>query len=337
MVELWAQILFQSAWQAAIASALLLAIPILFPRSSPRLKHALGALVLIKLCIPPLFVLPTGLLTVLDAQTPQLRTAVTQAVEMPMVALVIVVIHIGGMLVVLAGRARGALWLRRLRHESNQVRTGEIAELFHETARRIGMRSVPDLFVSAQTSIPFATGVIRPAVVLPASAASSLRTEELAHVMSHELTHHHHGDLRWCLLESILGVIWWFHPVFHAAVRVTRRAREESCDDSVIEQGAEARSYALAILETARRSAFPIPLSAVSEATGYPLARRLVRIAGEQVRFTSKLSLIQRAVIVILALAILPGMAPRRTHPEEPQPEPGFHFATHRHQHHHNH
>lgn len=336
MAGLWAQILFQWAWQVAIAGALLLIFPMVFPRSSPQLRHALAALVLIKLCIPPLFVLPTGLLNALDSQSPSLRTGVADSVANPSIAWEIVIVHIAGMLIVLAGRVRGAIWLSRVRNERSRVTTGEVADLFKDNSRRLGVRPLPDLFVSAQTPVPFATGVFRPAVVLPPSVVS-LPREELAHIMSHELIHHRRGDLRWCLLESLLGIVWWFHPAFHAAVRVTRGAREESCDDSVIEEGADTRSYAMAILETARRSAFPVPVSAISEAAGYPLTPRLVRIAGDRGQILARLSMIQLAIMIILAIVILPGMAPHDMRPENEPPESGFHLVKHHHTHHYNH
>lgn len=87
-------------------------------------------------------------------------------------------------------------------------------------------------------SSPCLCGVLRPAVYLTPEAAEdgTVRT----HVLSHELTHFRHRDHIWSLLRCLALALHWYNPLVWAAVILSKRDGELSCDEGTIRRLGEA-------------------------------------------------------------------------------------------------
>ncbi len=87
-------------------------------------------------------------------------------------------------------------------------------------------------------SSPCLCGVLRPAVYLTPEAAEdgTVRT----HVLSHELTHFRHRDHIWSLLRCLALALHWYNPLVWAAVILSKRDGELSCDEGTIARLGEA-------------------------------------------------------------------------------------------------
>ena len=94
-------------------------------------------------------------------------------------------------------------------------------------------------------------GVLRPVVVLPASArqwtAPRLRT-----VLLHELVHVERRDLVAQFLGQAVCCLYWIHPLAWLAARQLRKEREQACDDAVLARGVPAPEYAGLLLDLVR-------------------------------------------------------------------------------------
>ena len=79
---------------------------------------------------------------------------------------------------------------------------------------------------------PCLCGVLCPAVYLTPEAAAdgTVRT----HVLSHELTHYRHRDHIWSLLRCLALALHWYNPLVWAAVVLSKRDGELSCDEGTI-------------------------------------------------------------------------------------------------------
>ena len=87
-------------------------------------------------------------------------------------------------------------------------------------------------------SSPCLCGVLRPAVYLTPEAAAdeTVRT----HVLAHELTHFRHRDHIWSLLRCLALALHWYNPLVWAAVVLSKRDGELSCDEGTIRRLGEA-------------------------------------------------------------------------------------------------
>ncbi len=59
-------------------------------------------------------------------------------------------------------------------------------------------------------------------------------TEQLCHVLTHELCHRKHGDTFWSLLRSVLVAVYWFHPLVWVAAVLSKRDCELACDEAAL-------------------------------------------------------------------------------------------------------
>ena len=118
-----------------------------------------------------------------------------------------------------------------------------VAELFD------GFLPVP--VYTAEVAVPIATGVIRPAILLPRSAAGWPSSQRDA-ALRHELTHLERKDLWTNLIAHIACAVYWFHPLVWMLASQLHREQETACDDAVLHSGFSATHYAEALVAAAR-------------------------------------------------------------------------------------
>ena len=158
--------------------------------------------------------------------------------------------------------AAGALWslartllrlraTRRLFAEADPVAEPAVLAVW-ETVRggsRLGART--RLLQSSRVRTPACSGLVHPAVVLPAGAGLERRPDLLACVLTHELVHLERRD-PWVLVgEELLRAAFWFHPAAWWLVARLAALRELSCDCLVVRRTGSAKRYASALVEYA--------------------------------------------------------------------------------------
>lgn len=104
---------------------------------------------------------------------------------------------------------------------------------------------------AAGVSVPIVTGLLRPVILMPRSAADWPERQRTA-ALRHELAHVQRGDL-WANFAGMLAcAAYWFHPLVWVVTRRMREEQEAACDDLVLEGGFDCAAYAEALVETAR-------------------------------------------------------------------------------------
>lgn len=91
------------------------------------------------------------------------------------------------------------------------------------------------LLSSALVPTPMLVGWIRPAILLPASMITGLAPDQLELVIAHELGHVRRLDYLVNLIQVVIETVLFYHPVVHWVSRDARNAREECCDDLVLQ------------------------------------------------------------------------------------------------------
>jgi beta-lactamase regulating signal transducer with metallopeptidase domain len=124
----------------------------------------------------------------------------------------------------------------------------EVAEGFDkQKSRRI------HLLVSDEVRIPTALGFFRPAVVLPVWALRDLSADELKVIVLHELAHLRRWDDWTNLTQKFVKALFFFHPAVWWIDSRLALERELACDDIVLEQTANARTYAASLVSIAEK------------------------------------------------------------------------------------
>lgn len=152
----------------------------------------------------------------------------------------------------LAGRLlAGGRKLRRLKEGA--AKDYRLRRLAVELAGGMPARGKLAVLRSPQCSVPFAFGLLRPAIMLPPGAADwPLR--RLRSALVHELAHIRRRDvLTQCLAYGVCLLFWFIPPLWLAYGALLREA-ETCCDQQVINRGFRGAEYARDLLDLARSS-----------------------------------------------------------------------------------
>ncbi len=174
------------------------------------------------------------------------------------VLLVIWGVGVGVCLAWMVAGLAGTWCLDRRARPIDNPRVRESAEL---VARRLGVARPIRLLAVSNDFMPVTWGVRSPRVLLPA-AANEWTDDQLAAVLTHELSHVVRKDTLSHLIARLTTALWWWHPLIWLAARQARFERERACDDLVLMMGARASDYAsdLVTFVTSLRS--PVAASA---------------------------------------------------------------------------
>lgn len=220
-------------------------------------------------------------------------------------------VHALGACVVILILAYGAFHLRGITRRARRVEEGPVRAKFEALRGLLGPRGNVELLVAPGEVSPMALGVFRRRVVVPESLMNKLSPAQVDAILAHELAHHARRDTWFIVLENLLLVFWWFHPVYWLVLRALRSAREDCCDDRLLNAGiADDETYCESLL---RAAAAVQPPRFARAALGFaeefhPLGRRLRRIMDVSIRRHKGLSAGAVAALLALAFMVAPGV-----------------------------
>ena len=153
-----------------------------------------------------------------------------------------------GVVVLLVRLALGAWVIRRIVRRARILVQEDWQQPLYDIADRLGLDDAPQLVQSDRIKMPFATGFLKAAIVLPAESAL-WTSERRCAVLIHELAHVKRRDLVGHMVGAIACALYWFHPLVWKATRHLRSESERACDDLALMLGTPAIDYAEHLLE----------------------------------------------------------------------------------------
>lgn len=206
----------------------------------------------------------------------------------------------------------GGWWLiRRLRHSALQKAPHTLRIGLDRIRLQMGVPRFVDLRLSSRIAGPLTVGVIRPLILLPVTALTSLSPEQLEVVLAHELAHIRRADYFWNILQTMIETLFFFHPAVWWLSHRLREQRELCCDDIAIETCHDPAVYATALLrlEEERKTHLHLAMALDGNQSRMSLRARILRILGdpeEQPRDLKPLSLAGMAALLVLFICPLP-------------------------------
>ena len=140
--------------------------------------------------------------------------------------------------------------------------------------KRLCIRAKVGLVLAGEAVTPMTGGVLRPVILLPASATDWSEARRQA-VLAHELVHVRRRDALRHLLGRAVLAVYWFHPLSWMASYFATARREEACDDEVLAVGAKPSEYAGHLLSLSEGSASRRPALLLPMAQRSQLERRI--------------------------------------------------------------
>lgn len=156
-------------------------------------------------------------------------------------------IWILGMFAMMLRFLGGYALVRRYKHHRVKPVMGEWNRKFKELARSIGVNQKVRLLESALVRIPVAIGYFKPVVLIPLGALNGVPAMQMEAILVHELAHIRRRDYLVNMIQSLLEVVFFYHPVVWWLSGNIRIERENICDDIAITQTGNTMEFAKAL------------------------------------------------------------------------------------------
>jgi beta-lactamase regulating signal transducer with metallopeptidase domain len=157
---------------------------------------------------------------------------------------------------------------------------------------------------------PLLAGLLRPAILLPADIRQWTTVEERKTILLHEMIHAQRKDHWANYLQSMVRMVFFFHPLVGYAANQYSLEREFSCDERVLLFGVQASSYVESILKVAEKSIARDALHQPAFITRKMLERRIDMILkSENLHWSAKrwsLLALPVAVIAVTLWVLIP-------------------------------
>jgi beta-lactamase regulating signal transducer with metallopeptidase domain/Skp family chaperone for outer membrane proteins len=158
-----------------------------------------------------------------------------------------VLLWAAGFVVGIIGISRSSVKVGRILHNARPVDDERLQAALAQVASTFSLSKPLRVVESSHVNSPVAAGILRTAIVLPRGLLDRVSRDELRAILLHEGAHVIRGDHLTLWLERLLAAGFWFHPLVHLLNRRLDRAREEVCDNYVL-QSVDAASYGEALL-----------------------------------------------------------------------------------------
>jgi beta-lactamase regulating signal transducer with metallopeptidase domain len=213
-----------------------------------------------------------------------------------------------------------SLWLVRFVRVKRMLRNAEPAPepmvaLVRRLAGVAGVKRIPETLIVDDRISPMIWCGLKPRLVIPRALWGELDARCQCAVIVHELSHLRRRDHRLCILESLIGLVYWWHPVAWWARRRLRDEAEACCDAWVttLLPGGR-RAYAEALVATKSFLCTPglsgAPGLGVVSGRTRQLARRLTMVMTQRVApRASLLGLAFALAIGAAGMFVMPGLA----------------------------
>ena len=179
---------------------------------------------------------------------------------------------------------------------------------FNELAQQIKLTKTPKLLISLKAEVPMAIGWLKPVVLLPASMVTGLDSAQLEMLILHELAHIRRHDYLVNFLQTLIELLFFFHPSVHWIGKQMRNEREYCSDDIAVQHCGDAIAYAHTLTDTASLCAknhfHTIPTMAMA-ASGGDLKARVLRLVDHHCAPSNNTSKWLAAISLLLALTLL--------------------------------
>jgi beta-lactamase regulating signal transducer with metallopeptidase domain len=197
--------------------------------------------------------------------------------------------------------------LKQLKARSQQSVPKKILKSIENIKFRVGLNFTVDFRLSSEITVPITYGIFKPIVLLPLGLIMQLSPAQLEAIIAHELAHIRRHDFAVNLLQSVLEILFFYHPAFWWVNGLVKEAREHIADDIAIQAGVKAIDLANALAIVANDAVEKSPeLAMAAHSSNFPLLNRIKRMLGnEPARFSNSPIITKTMILTLIFSAIL--------------------------------
>ena len=179
-----------------------------------------------------------------------LTFVVQTAASLSLIQLLAMIWLVGASIILI--RSIHARWLLSRWWQQAEAADGSIwDDVLEEAGDRVFLTRDVSMKQMAGIKSPMTWGVWQPRLLMPLEADGWARERKLNAVM-HEFVHVRRRDAWHDLVNVAFAAAFWFHPMTWMIRKQIRAEREASCDDAVLNLGANPQEYAQMLIDVAR-------------------------------------------------------------------------------------
>jgi|GEM_PF-1461356 len=161
----------------------------------------------------------------------------------------IVTIWLMGVLIFTLKMLGGLAYIQRIKtYKVKQAETFWQNKVLALSAQ-MGIKKVVRLMESAVVKVPIVVGHLKPVILIPVGTITGLPPEQLEAILAHELAHIARHDFLVNILQSVVEIIFFYHPGVWWISKVIREERENCCDDLAVEHNKDSLTFAKALAQ----------------------------------------------------------------------------------------
>ena len=200
----------------------------------------------------------------------------------------------------------GALaYTQRLKY----YRIGQISEEWQKKTRhlckKLNIGKAVKIYESALAKVPMVIGLINPVILLPVSAFTGLSSKQLESIIVHELAHILRRDYIINLLQSVVEILFFYHPAVWWINNIIRTERENCCDDIAIEQTGDSTNYARALANIQEQYLINNNLALTAAGNKNKLLKRIKRLLNQPKMKTNFIEGFTASCIILIGIFII--------------------------------
>lgn len=212
-----------------------------------------------------------------------------------------------GILLMSIRMGMGYLYLRTLRSKNISALPAEWERKAQKLARKLQISRRLSVLCSSLVGEPLTLGHVKPVILLPVGMLTGLTPAQVEAILAHELAHIKRADFLVNVIQSVIEILFFYHPVVWWISKEIRQEREACCDDLAVQLCGDAFVYASALTEAQMlRSTFQPMLTMNATGSNHQFTYRIQRLFSS---FPQRTGLRTGTLAALLALLMVSGLS----------------------------
>jgi bla regulator protein blaR1 len=194
---------------------------------------------------------------------------------------VVCLVWLIGMLFLTARFFGGIIYTRRLRTYQLVPISEEWYQIIKSLSDKLCITRKVEVFFSPLTQVPITMGAIKHIILFPISALTGLSQKEFEAIVAHELAHVMRHDYMFNIIQSIVEILFFYHPAVWLISGQVRAERENSSDNIAVEATGNRIEYIKTLAAMQIKQAEPARLIMAFSGNRGSVLQRIKRLKNE--------------------------------------------------------
>lgn len=190
--------------------------------------------------------------------------------------------------------------LKYLRSTAIFDKNGVWGNKVKDLAQQLGIKQAIGFAESSLAKVPMVIGNLKPLILLPIGLLTALPAKEVEAILIHELAHIYRRDYLVNMLQSLMGILFFFNPAVLWLSGLIKVERENCCDDIAVNLTSSKMNYINALV-SCQEYQLALPAYAMAFSKKGQLKSRVARLIHNH---NQSLNGLEKSIIVICIISV---------------------------------